>query len=291
VPPAPEPDFFDEDFGPRRRTAFDNVALDVHLRIPDNLVVRGRKLRPGGPTAAALGDMNITFGGDLTIRKNYDQPLTIAGTVNTVRGTYQFQGRQFEIARDGTLRFTGEPANPIIDVTAVRRIPDTGVEARVRISGNVSAPELHLSSTPPLEESDVLALIIFNRPINELGTGERASLAATAGGIAGGFIATPLGESIGRALDLDVFEITTTAEGDSVGAGITAGKQIGDRTFFKLRQQFGERTYSEFLLEYQIADFLRVAASAAPETSGAANRIGQRRIERAGIDLIFFFSY
>jgi hypothetical protein len=289
---AQQPPYFDEEFyGAAPRTMFDNVAINVHLRIPDNLVVRGRKLRPGGPTGAALGDMNITFGGDLTIRKNYDEPLTIAGTVNTVRGTYQFQGRQFEIARDGTLRFTGEPSNPIIDVTAIRRIPETGVEARVRITGNISAPELQLSSTPPLDESDVLALIVFNRPISDLGSGERASLAATAGGIASGFIATPLGESIGRALDLDIFEITTNSEGDALGAGITAGKQVGERTFFKLRQQFGERTYSEFLIEYQIADFLRMTASAAPETTGAANRIGLRRIERAGADLIFFFSY
>ena len=34
----------------------ENVALDVRIRIPDNLVLRGRKLRPGGPTAAAMGD-------------------------------------------------------------------------------------------------------------------------------------------------------------------------------------------------------------------------------------------
>ena len=161
----------------------------------------------------------------------------------------------------------------------------------MRVTGSLNKPELQLSSTPPLEESDVLALIVFNRPINELGTGERASLAATAGGIATGFIAQPLGESIGRALDLDLFEIAPTTEGDTLGAGITIGEQVGDRTFLKLRQQFGDRTYSEFLLEYQITEFLRLVASAAPETSGAANRIGQRRIERAGMDLVFFFSY
>jgi hypothetical protein len=61
--------------------------------------------------------------------------------------------------------------------------------------------------------------------------------------------------------------------------------------FFRLRQQFGERSSTEFMLEYQLADFLRMQATAAPETTGSANRIGQRRIERAGIDLIFFFSY
>ena len=66
---------------------------------------------------------------------------------------------------------------------------------------------------------------------------------------------------------------------------------MGDRAFFKLRQQFGERATSEFLIEYQLADFLRLQATAAPETSGSGNRLTQRRIERAGIDLIFFFSY
>ena len=273
-------------------SAFDRVELDLRVRIPDNLLVRGRKLRAGGPTSSSLGDINITVGGDLNVRKVAGGPVTIAGTVNTVRGTYQFQGRQFEIARDGTLRFTGDAElNPIIDVTAVRKIPDTGVEARVRLTGSLKTPQLALSSTPPLEEADILALIVFNRPINELGTGERASLAATAGGIATGFIATPLGESIGRALDLDLFEIATTTEGDTLGANITVGQQVGNRAFLKLRQSFGERTYSEFLLEYQISDFLRLVGSAAPESSGAANRIGQRRIELAGIDLIFFFSY
>jgi translocation and assembly module TamB len=277
---------------PPPASLFENVALDLHVRIPDNLVARGRKLRPGGPTRAAIGDLNITLGGDLNVRKDAGGPVTLAGTVNTVRGTYKFQDRQFDLARNGTFRFTGDSDfNPVIDVTATRKIPDTGVEARVRITGTLQKPEIALSSTPPLEESDVLALIIFNRPINELGTTERTSLAVTAGGIATGFIATPLGESIGRALNLDIFEVSATSEGDSLGAALTIGQQIGSRTFLKLRQQFGERIYSEFLLEYQISDFMRLVGAAAPEPSGAANRIGQRRIELAGIDLIFFFSY
>jgi translocation and assembly module TamB len=170
-------------------------------------------------------------------------------------------------------------------------IPNTGVEARIHVTGTATAPKLELTSNPPLEESDILALIVFNRPVNELGTGERSSLAATAGGIATGFIAAPLGESIGRALDLDLFEITTTTEDGDLGAGVTLGQQIGDRAFLKLRQQFGERNVTEFMLEYQLSRFLRLDGTAAPETIGSGNRINQRRVERFGIDLIFFFSY
>jgi translocation and assembly module TamB len=266
--------------------------MDVHLIIPDNLVLRGKNLRPSGPTGTSVGNVNITVGGDLRIRKEPGGPIAPVGTINTVRGTYDFQGRRFDLVRGGTVRFDGTSiVNPQLNISATRQIPNTGVEATVKISGTVQAPQLALSSNPPLEESDILALIVFNRQVNELGTGERSSLAATAGGIASGFIAAPLGESIGKALDLDIFEITTTTESGELGAGVTVGQQIGDRAFIKLRQMFGERSVTEFLTEYQLTDFLRLQATASPETTGSANRVNQRRVERAGIDLIFFFSY
>ena len=228
----------------------------------------------------------------MNVRKEPNDQIVLVGTVATVRGTYDFQGRRFELVRDGQIRFVGDgEINPILDITATRLIPNTGVEARVRVTGTAKAPELTLTSNPPLEESDILALIVFNRPVNELGTGERSSLAATAGGIATGFIAAPLGESIGRALDLDLFEITTSTETGDLGAGITLGHQIGERAFIKLHQQFGERNITEFMLEYQLARFLRLEATAAPEAVASGNRLNQRRIERGGIDLIFFFSY
>ncbi|CAN5657843.1 hypothetical protein BH24ACI5_BH24ACI5_10100 [soil metagenome] len=271
---------------------FDAVALDVQLVIPDNLVLRGKNLRPGGPTGAALGDMNITIGGRMDVRKAPADQVRLFGTVETVRGTYEFQGRRFNLERGGRLRFVGDTQiNPFLDISATRMIPNTGVEARIHVTGTLLHPELALSSNPPLEESDILALIVFNRPVNELGTGERSSLAATAGGIATGFIAAPLGESIGRALDLDLFEITTTTESGELGAGITLGQQIGDKAFLKLRQEFGERSTTEFIIEYQLARFLRLQGTAAPQASGSGNRINQRRIERGGLDLIFFFSY
>lgn len=271
---------------------FAALSMDVHLVARDNLVVRANDLRPGGPTGAALGDLNITLGGDLHVRKSPDAPILLTGVVNTVRGTYDFQGRRFDLVRDGTIRFPGTAdINPLLDIRATRPIPNTGVEARIHITGTAKAPQLSLTSDPPLEESDILALIVFNRPINELGTGERSSLAATAGGIATGFIAAPLGKSIGEALDLDLFEISTTTETGDLGAAITLGQQLNERTFIKLYQQFGQQSTTEFRVEYRLARFLRLEASAAPETSGSANRINQRRVEKEGIDLIFFFSY
>ena len=274
--PAPE--------APAPKTGiFSALELDVHVIAPDNLVVRGSDLRPGGPTAAQVGSVNATVGADVQIQKRENGPVTVRGTANTVRGFYEFQGRRFTIQRGGTLRFNGLPQiNPDLNIAAERLIPNTGVTARIQINGTARAPQISLSSTPPLDEADILSLIVFNRSVNELGTGERASLAETAGGIASGFVASSLGKSIGKALDV--------VTGETAG-GVTLGKQIGDKAFVRFRQQFGQRSFTEFMIEYQLAKFLRLETRFAPETSGVANRLTQRRVERLGVDLIFFFSY
>src|SRR5262249_60513375 len=138
-----------------------------------------------------------------------------------------------------------------------------------QVTGTARAPQIALSSTPPLDEADVLSLIVFNRSVNELGTGERTSLAETAGGIASGFVASSLGRSIGRALDIDLFEITTSDvnTGETAG-GVVLGKQVSGKVFVRFTQQFGQRTFIEFLMEYQLARSLRVRTDVQPRTNG-----------------------
>ena len=272
---------------------FSALELDLNVIAADNFVVRGSNLRPGGASAAQVGSVNATIGADLRVNKRENGPVTIRGTANTVRGFYEFQGRRFTIERGGTLQFNGlTQINPDLNIAAERLIPNTGVTARIQVTGTARAPQLALSSSPPLDEADILSLIVFNRSVNELGTGERASLADTAGSIASGFVASALGRSIGKALDVDLFEITTSdPETGETAGGVTLGKQVSEKAFVRFRQQFGQRSFTEFMLEYQLAKFLRAETRLAPETSGVANRLTQQRVERAGIDLIFFFSY
>src|SRR5206468_3306398 len=126
-----------------------------------------------------LGAVNVTLGGDVRATKNPGTGIRLVGNVNTVRGYYDFQGRRFEILRDGTVRFEGfEEINPRLDIRTRRIIQ--GVEARVNIRGTLQNPEIELSSTPPLEQADIMALIVFNQPLNTLGEGQQISLAQRA---------------------------------------------------------------------------------------------------------------
>lgn len=232
--------------------------------------------------------MNVAVGGLLQVRKQPGAPTRITGEVNTVRGSYTFQGRRFEIMRDGRIRFVGtDDIDPQIDLRARRLI--SGVETIVRVQGTLRQPELSFTSSPPLDQADILSLIMFNAPINELGESQQISIIERAGALAGGYLVSGLTRSIANALQLDEFELQAQGE-RSLGPSLTIGEQVGTRTFFRIRQAFGAEQATEFILEYQIAEFLRLQSSLA-KTSGGTQRVTFRRVERAGLDLIFFFSY
>jgi hypothetical protein len=280
VPEGPPP--------PETPTLFNGLDMNVSVSIPSNLVLRGSDLQPAN-APISLGDMNVTVGGLVQVRKpRGSNDLRILGEVNTVRGNYDFQGRRFELMRDGRIRFAGtDELNPLLDLRARRVI--SGVEAIVRVRGTMREPELSFSSNPPLDEADILSLIVFNASVNELGEGQQVSLAERAGALAGGYLASGLARSIGNALELDQFEIQAQGENGG-GPTLTVGEQVGEKLFFRVRQGFGEAQSTEFILEYQIADYLRLQGSVA-ETAGGTQRAMFRRVERGGLDLIFFFSY
>jgi translocation and assembly module TamB len=156
------------------------------------------------------------------------------------------------------------------------------------VRGSARRPQLALSSQPPLDEADILSLIVFNQPINQLGEGQQVSLTQRAGALASGYLTSGLSRSIGNALDLDEFEIQAQGE-NGAGPSLTVGEQVGRNLFFRLRQAFGNETTTELILEYQIREYLRAQASVAE--GNTTQRVQFRRVERAGLDLIFFFSY
>ena len=154
----------------------------------------------------------------------------------------------------------------------------------MRVTGTLERPEITLSSSPPLDQGDILSLIVFNQPINELQTNERVSLAARAGALAASAIATPIADSVARALDLDVFEIKPSSD-ISTGGAITIGRQLNDNLFVGFQQQFGSEEVSRLSFEYRLTEFIRIVTAFAQGSSDRATSIA--RAEAAGIDLVF----
>ena len=256
----------------------------MRVVIPDDLLLRGRDMHASF-SRIGLGDMNITVGGDLQMRKAPSGEPDVVGTVSVVRGFYDFQGRRFEVLRDSQIRFQGtRPVDPALQVDAQRLI--SGVTAMVNIRGTARQPLIRLTSQPPLDEADVLSLIVFNQPINQLGSGERLNLAERAGGLAVGYLASPLANSIADALDLDIFEIRASG-GENGQPSVAVGQQIGSRLFVSFRQEFGSEDLSQLSLEYRINELLRMVTTV---TEGYQRTHRTQRIDPSAVDLIYTIS-
>src|SRR5262249_3751807 len=123
--PAPEAE--------QKRSVFDALKMNVRITVPNDLIVKSSGIQVPG-ALIDLGALNVTRGGDLTAIKDPSGAVRLTGSVNTVRGTYDFQGRRFDVLREGGLRFeNSEEFDPRLDLRTHRLIQ--GVDARVDIVG------------------------------------------------------------------------------------------------------------------------------------------------------------
>ncbi len=265
---------------------WERLGLDVSVRSRGTLHMVGDNVQVSPGTPLGLGNVNLRAFGDVYLYKDPGQPLSVTGSFDSLIGTYAFQGRRFDLDPASSFVFRGD-LNPELYVTVSRTI--SAVETRVSIVGPLNEPELRLASTPPLEASDILSLIVFNTSINQLSAAQQQELAVRAGTLAAGFLATPLVSALERSLGLDILEIEPAGDLGS-GPRVTIGDELAPGLVARFSRQFGQAEYSEATIEYFLSRLFRIRATFS-DAGTVLTRSPFRRVERAGIDLLLFFSF
>ena len=224
---------------------WDRLGLDLSLHVPATLRLTGESVRVSQDTPIGLGDINLRVAGDLYLYKDPAEPLSITGSFDQISGTYAFQGRRFDVLESSSINFRGD-LNPEIYVTVTRVI--SAVETRVSIFGPLKQPELRLASTPPLDESDILSLIVFNTSTNQLSAAQQQQLVARAGVLAAGFLAQPVVSAISNETGIDIFDVEPGDVGSDVK--VTIGHEIAPGLVARFSRQFGQEAYDEATVEY-----------------------------------------
>jgi autotransporter translocation and assembly factor TamB len=266
---------------------WDRLGLDIELHVPRTLRLAGTDIQVSPGTPIGLGDINLRVGGDLYLYKDPGGPVYPTGSLDQVSGSYVFQGRRFDIDEaSSSINFVGD-LDPQIWIMVTREI--TAVETRVTLSGSLRQPELQLASTPPLDESDILSLIVFNTTPNALTAVQQEQLAVRAGTLAAGFLAKPLLQAVQNELGLEAFQIETTGEAGA-GPRVTIAGELAPGLVARFSRQFGQEAYDVATLEYYLSALFRLRATFS-DAQSVSTRSAFRRLERAGIDLIVFFSF
>ena len=237
----------------------DALGLDLDVRLGDDVVVR-------------RSDARIDLTGRLGVTKAAYQPVRVRGDVRLVRGWAEFQDRRFTV-EPSAVRFDGAPETPTLDLTARSRVGE--YEVTVQVSGRPVKPVLTLSSEPPLEESDVLAVLLFGKPARELGQGQQADLQHRALGLASTYAAGGLVRSLRNTLGLDIFDVEL---GDEKRPGeVRVGRYVTNDILFSIAQEFGARVGQAAAIEYRVRPQVSVRMSTSTSGSSGIDLLWQRR--------------
>jgi translocation and assembly module TamB len=216
-------------------------------------------------TWARSREANIEIFGDLAIeRATGDEEFTVTGSLHSDYGDYELYGRRFSVTR-GTVRFTGPPTNPVLQLLATHEVRQAGrapFDIQVSIGGTLEQPKLSLESDaqPALNQSDLISFLAFGRSSSSLlqfdgsgleggglsGSSLAGNVAALAtrqlGGVALGALFAELESDLSERTAADVLRIRPAelpsglSLGDfetlARGTQIEVGKYLDRNTFF-----------------------------------------------------------
>jgi translocation and assembly module TamB len=205
------------------------IALAITVDAPQSVFVRGR-------------GVDAELGGQLAIGGTLAEPA-ITGALNLRRGDIAALGRRLAFDR-GRLDWQGGLL-PELDLRATSQAG--GIAARVEVKGSPTSPELIFSSTPELPQDEIVARLLFDRPVRELSPFEIAQIAqvlAGAAGVPGADVGGGFLERMRQTLGLDRLAVASDSEraggrttrDERGGAALEAGRYVAPGVYVGVRQ-------------------------------------------------------
>lgn len=194
------------------------LDLDITLFANNQAFVRGR-----GLDAELSG--NVSLSGNASSPK-YD------GKFETIRGVLKLFNKKF-ILQEGVITF----ANDAVSLNISAEYTKGEQRVRATLYGTNNDIYIDLSATPQMQEDEILAYIIFGKPLKDVTAIEAVQLASAVQTLRGDNSGFDPIESTRRALGVDSFTIESanTEEGE-YGVNIGVGKYINEKVYLELER-------------------------------------------------------
>jgi hypothetical protein len=249
---------------------FENLQCELQLSAERQLWIKDEAVN-----VEMFGDVDVLRNlDDVTERRSGELGFRFFGTMQSLRGTYRFQNRNFRIDQDveNLVEFQGErPVNPNMRIQGVARIPtfspsgSEGSNTRITmaisvlVSGSFTQPTILLREGTGVdlfglaevvssdEQALYLSYILFGRAPEDLIAAEQNLLGEQSAGLVLGMATRELQSRLADRLNLDVVQVEMGSA--SSISRVSVGKYINDRLFVTYEDQIGQRR--EFTVEYE----------------------------------------
>ena len=248
-------------FNPEKNDSlmFSKVNLDLFVKILDDFQFKAPNI-------------DLILGGEVNIKGELSQPI-FTGQLSVGKGYFVFLEQKFQFTQGKLLinEFTGPDV--LLDIKANAKVGQ--VTVFLTISGNLSSPQVSLSSKPALSEPEILSLLTLNKNILNLSEGEVGELFKEDiinlifQGLSIGFL-KKAEDQIAGYLGLDIFRIETlynkNLESSSLydlnfkTMGVEIGKAINEDLFLTYSTSLDAISTKSLGIDYQFKPDLSLKA-------------------------------
>ncbi len=136
----------------RPSTFLKQMALDLRVTAPNNVVVQGRGL-------------DSEWEADVKVTGTAAAPR-IRGGLTLLSGIFIFMGEEMKLEDCTVMMDGGYPPLPQLKINA--RIEKPDIVMTLQVVGPITRPEVIISSQPPYPNDEILARLLFGRPASQL---------------------------------------------------------------------------------------------------------------------------
>jgi translocation and assembly module TamB len=236
---------------------FDPLFMDIKVNVPGNVWLKGT-------------NENIEINGTFTIKKDRWDMIKLYGPLKTVRGSYRFYGKVFNIT-EGELTFIGqEDINP--PWSAVGEIKIKDVTIIIRLAGDFEKVNLTLDSDPVMDQVDIISYLVFGQPSDSLSQKESFTAGDAALSITGQMAVGEIREILGEKFSIDYLDLSTVG-GDIRQGALTMGKYVAPRVFVIYRHGFSQESARQVEVDYEINRNFTIQSQVDNEATSAVDLI------------------
>lgn len=214
-------------------THLKGIDLDLVIKMPGNAFFNAGKL-------------DVELKGELQAVSNEQDGFSLTGLIQAVDGSYQTAGRDF-IVTEGQVKFAETAKiNPALSAKAVCMV--SGVQITAVISGTVNDPELILESMPWMPEKDIMAYILFGKPLDNSTGDETTRFQGGAASLVGSNLLDRFKEFTGNQGLLDSLGFYGGTGEDSVAVS----KYFSDDLMLSYEYMFDHEVPGQLRMEYKL---------------------------------------
>jgi|GEM_PF-5575641 len=153
----------------------------------------------------------MEFSADLELKKEDDINTLLSGKLELLGGSFLYLDRNFNLTGGEVVFYNQREINPTLDIEGETTVAES-ILITLKVQGTLQEPEIHLTSTPPLSEEDIISYLSFGKPFNEvpLSLSDLELIKRRALNLAEGIIS----KELRRRLRIQELEVTTGLAGE-----------------------------------------------------------------------------